>query len=241
MKKILNTILTIILIPLIMLLILSFNIQSIIINTISTEIVEKEITNQINQILTNTYDVENKNILTEISNKEINKKIAKNYINSIINKEKINIDTEIKEIIDNNKKILETNNINLTENEEYEKITINIAEDDKVLNIFNIINSNVFKIMLIAIIIIDLILIAIIKKSSYKWLYNLSISSLISSIIYIFIYPPFITQISKYINEISKYNIKIDNSSILMSSYICLFVSIVLIIIYILIKNLTKK
>ena len=230
MKKILNTILTIILIPLIMLLILSFNIQSIIINTISTEIVEKEITNQINQILTNTYDVENKNILTEISNKEINKKIAKNYINSIINKEKINIDTEIKEIIDNNKKILETNNINLTENEinkiinqinqtvnkEYEKITINIAEDDKVLNIFNIINSNVFKIMLIAIMIIDLILIAIIKKSSYKWLYNLSISSLISSIIYIFIYPPFITQISKYINEISKYNIKIDNSSILM-------------------------
>ena len=95
--------------------------------------------------------------------------------------------------------------------------------------------------MLIAIMIIDLILIAIIKKSSYKWLYNLSISSLISSIIYIFIYPPFITQISKYINEISKYNIKIDNSSILMSSYICLFVSIVLIIIYILIKNLTKK
>ena len=59
MKKLINAILTIILIPMITLLILSFNLQTIIIDTISTSIVKEEIANNIDEIITDAYNINN--------------------------------------------------------------------------------------------------------------------------------------------------------------------------------------
>ena len=151
MKKLINAILTIILIPMITLLILSFNLQTIIIDTISTSIVKEEIANNIDEIITDAYNINNEQINKEIKenleNSNITQEITNEYLNSIIkslesnDKNPPNINNYIEKIIDENEETLSEHNITLNEeqkntiiaeinttviNDTYEKIINNL-------------------------------------------------------------------------------------------------------------------
>ena len=192
------------------LLILSFNLQTIIIDTISTSIVKEEIANNIDEIITDAYNINNEQINKEIKenleNSNITQEITNEYLNSIIkslesnDKNPPNINNYIEKIIDENEETLSKHNTTLNEeqkntiiaeinttviNDTYEKIINNLDtnitnQNNNIIKLYNILISNTFKIILTILIAIDVLMIAIIKKSFYKWTYNLSIAARIN-------------------------------------------------------------
>ena len=271
MKKLINAILTIILIPMITLLILSFNLQTIIIDTISTSIVKEEIANNIDEIITDAYNINNEQIKKEIKenleNSNITQEITNEYLNSIIkslesnDKNPPNINNYIEKIIDENEETLSEHNITLNEeqkntiiaeinttviNDTYEKIINNLdtnitSQNNNIIKLYNILISNTFKIILTILIAIDVLMIAIIKKSFYKWTYNLGIAGIINGIGLAIIYPLFSEIITNYLNKTTTYNFNINNQSITTSTYACITLSVILLIIYFICKQINKK
>ena len=111
------------------------------------------------------------------------------------------------------------------------------SEDKTILNIFNFITSTSFKLMLIGGVIVLLILIALLKKSFYKWLSNFGMSLIFSGIVLGILIPLLMDTIIKEIGE----EFIISYSSFSTYGYVSIGIGVILIVINILIPKIINK
>ncbi len=273
MKKIINFVITIFISILICLLCVSFSLREIVINTLSKEIVKKEVSSKVTDLLKDTYsdiDYETLNeIETSIGNNENINRVTEKYfddiINSVINDESVSIPNtkeEMLNIINDNEYILKENDVEITEeqkNELVNKLTSNNTIDKVYQNVANSIKDNMsseaimiistydkltsstFRWIVVSIIIILILLLAIIKKTYYRWTYNLGVSFALSGIVLSLLSSFVLDTISVEITEklIGK-AADININSLINLGYICFALCAVLIIIYIVGNKITN-
>ena len=94
------------------------------------------------------------------------------------NKEKISEKTGIEitdEMIDESKQLIDEGDTKKAIEQEINNYKNSLTDEEKLaLKVFNIIDSKKLRIILIIAIIVDLLLIALLQKSAYKWIKNLS-------------------------------------------------------------------
>ncbi len=265
MKKIFNFLITIFIFILICLLCVSFCTKEIIVNTLSKEVVKKEISSKVTYYVKEFYDDIDYDTLekleTSIGNNENIDKITEKYFDnitdSIIKDSDIKLpDTndELLELINQNEYILEENGIEITNEEKkqiideltsdgkldkiYENVVTSIKDDisdeeKDVIMLYNKITSNTFRWIVLSIIILLILLQGVIKKSFYRWTYNLAVSFALSGIVLSLLFPFLMDTISIDLTEkILGKAASINVNSIINAGYICLGLSALLIIIY---------
>lgn len=205
-----------------------------------------------------------------IQNDESTKRITEKYydeiINSIVNNTDIDVpDTsdEIKKIIDDNKDVLKKHGVELTDTQEdeianslakngtintvYKKVTTNLknnlTDDQKeAIGMYSTITSKEFRNTLIIISIIFILLIALIKKSIYKWMINLSVALILSGILLSFVLEQVVNNLSSTItNKLFGKATSINVNPITAFGYKYLLIGIIFLLIYIVINILTNK
>ena len=266
MKKFLISILTLIITLALIVLGLTFNLKSMIIDTTDI-ILKKEITNQITDYLADNTDYNKEDIKKSIdkvlNENELIKKTVNTYMDKFINvlndKEVTDIDLsqELESIINDSEPILKEYGITISEEDKKELLnevsgeeinkTFNesvmefkkemTSEDKTILNIFNFITSTSFKLMLIGGVIVLLILIALLKKSFYKWLSNFGMSLIFSGIVLGILIPLLMDTIIKEIGE----EFIISYSSFSTYGYVSIGIGVILIVINILIPKIINK
>ena len=266
MKKFLISILTLIITLALIVLGLTFNLKSMIIDTTDI-ILKKEITNQITDYLADNTDYNKEDIKKSIdkvlNENELIKKTVSTYMDKFINvlndKEVTDIDLsqELESIINDSEPILKEYGITISEEDKKELLnevsgeeinkTFNesvmefkkemTSEDKTILNIFNFITSTSFKLMLIGGVIVLLILIALLKKSFYKWLSNFGMSLIFSGIVLGILIPLLMDTIIKEIGE----EFIISYSSFSTYGYVSIGIGVILIVINILIPKIINK
>lgn len=262
MKKTINFILTILLVVLITLLFVSINMKKVVINSLSKKYVSKEITSKLLQDIKDTYNIENSETLENIENSFLNNKnmikITEKYFDGIINYvvndkiNAININEYLNNIVNENKEALEKLDVNVYE---YDINSLNIdktynlvlkkvkkelsPKEVKIINYYNIFVSNSFSMLLILGITLIILIIGIIKKSFYKYIYNIAVAGIISGFILTFLSQVIVNNIKDLYNEVNLSDININN--IINSGYICFAISFILIIIYLIISKLANK
>ncbi len=273
MKRLLTFILTIIISVLICILCVSFSIKEVVVNTLSKEVVKKEIssyvTNAVKEI-DETIDYETLNeIETSIGNSEEIDKITEKYFNNIvdavINDKEINLPNtkeEIINLINQNESILVKNDIELT-NEQKNQIVDLITKDGKIdkiyINISNKIIDNMsdteikmvetynafismsFRWIIIGIIILLTVLIALIKKTYYRWTFNLAVAFVIAGALIALLLPFTVETVmlnltEKFIGSAATINL----NKIINLGYICFAVCAVFIASYIVGNKVTN-
>lgn len=273
MKKLLTFILTIIISVLICILCISFSIKEVVVNTLSKEVVKKEIssyvTNAVKEI-NETIDYETLDeIETNIGNSEEIDKITEKYFNNIvdavINDKDItlpNTKEEIISLINQNERILEENNIELTDDQK-DKIAEVLTTDGRIDKIYkNVSNkminnmserevnmvktydkftSSSFRLGIIGIIIILTVLIALVKKTYYRWTFNLAVSCAIAGALIALLLPFTVETImlnltEKFIGSTATINL----NGIVNLGYICFAICAVFIVIYIVGNKITN-
>lgn len=247
-KNILIGLFTLILINLICLLILSFNINNLLVNGVVKEVIKTTITidnttnnEKVNELLNSpeTEELINKyldqiiNSVTddkEIDEEEVKKDIIK-YLRD--NKEKL---SEIagKEIndtdIDNIEKELENSHINENINNSSKIIP---KTSKKVLKGYKSFISPKIQFILLILIIIDIVIIALLEWSIYKWIKTLS-KSMITSGFLITLMSLIVMTIITVLSPIKIFKI----NSLLISGIIVLVIGIIILVLY---NLLTKK
>lgn len=274
MKRLLTFILTIIISVLICILCVSFSIKEVVVNTLSKEVVKKEIssyvTNAVKEI-DETIDYETLDeIETNIGNSEeidkITEKYFDNIIDAIINDKEINLPNtkeEIISLINQNEGILtEENNIELTDDQK-DKIAEVLTTDSRIDKIYkNVSNkminnmsesevnmvktydkfiSSSFRWGIIGIIIILTVLIALVKKTYYRWTFNLAVSCAIAGALIALLLPFTVETImlnltEKFIGSAATINL----NGIVNLGYICFAICAVFIAIYIVGNKITN-
>lgn len=277
MKKFLIVILTFLITVFTCILCASFCAREIIINTLSKEVVKKEISSKVTYYVKEIYNDIDYDTLekleTSIGNNENIDKITEKYFDnitdSIIKDNDIklpNTKDELLDLINQNEYILEENGIEITNEEKkqiideltsdgkldkiYENVVTSIKDDisdeeKDVIMLYNKITSNTFRWIVLSIIILLILLQGVIKKSFYRWTYNLAVSFALSGIVLAFLLPFLMDAISidltqKILGEAASINV----NSIINAGYICLGLSALLIIIYLVgnkITNYNKK
>ncbi len=273
MKKTFNFLITIFIFILICLLCVSFCTKEIIINTLSKEVVKKEISSKVTYYVKEFYDDIDYDTLekleTSIGNNENIDKITEKYFDnitdSIIKDSDIklpNTNDELLELINQNEYILEENGIEITNEEKkqiideltndgkldkiYENVVTSIKDDisdeeKDVIMLYNKMTSNTFRWIVLSIIILLVLLQAVIKKSLYRWTYNLAVSFALSGIVLSFLLPFLMDTISIDLTEkILGKAANINVNSIINAGYICLGLSAILIIIYLVGNKITN-
>ena len=262
MKKVFAVLLTLIITLLTCALILSINIEKICINTLSSNIVKKQISLNIVDVLKETFlkldDEKLKQIEINIQNSDeitnITKKYFDDIIESIINKEEVeapSINDEIQRLVDENKKYLTKSQRNelvklIGEYEifedVYESVANNLSDDQiQAINAYKFVKSDGFKIVVISLIIISFILIIIVTKSAYKWLLSLSVSSILSGLTILIGIPSLLDKVSNMLtNELIGKKTVININSINSYGYLLLIIGVISFGIF-MICNLIKK
>ena len=165
-----------------------------------------------------------------------------------------NIDGELEKLIDENKDTLEDYGIEITE-EDKQEIIDSIALDDLinektneevmivkdnmsseelfVLNIYNVLTSPTLQIGIVIGIIAIIVIIALIKKSLYKWMINVGIALCCVGIVNV-IFMPIVVNLIRGV-------ISIDIGGIVTNGYIALGIGILLIVIHVLLNKFIKK
>lgn len=273
MKKFITFILMLLITMLICLLCASFCIKDIVINTISKEIVTKEVSSKVIEVTEEVYDDIDYETLekleTSIGNSEALTKITKKYfdniVDSVINDTDVEIPNtkeDILSLINENEAILKENGIVVTE-EQKEKIAGKITEGGKIDKVYkNVVTSIKSKISyeevqvikaydrvtkpeftwtIVAIIIVLILLIAIIKKTYYRWTYDLGIAFVFSGIILSLVAPLMMDIVSiditeKILGKASEINI----NPLVNLGYGCFSLSALFIIIYIVGNKVTR-
>lgn len=208
-----------------------------------------------------SYDTLEK-IETRVGNSEeidiITEKYFDNVVDTIINQKEVVVPRtkeEIMSIISANEKFLNENNIYISEIEK-EKIVDSLTEDGKIdriyKNVVNKVKSNLsndeikvikiydgittssFRWIIVGVIIILTLFIAMLKKSYYRWTYNLAISFFLSGILLSFIAPLISEMVLVPLcqNLIGR-TAEINLNSLINFGYLCFCFSAVFIIIYI--------
>lgn len=199
------------------------------------------------------------------NNQTIKKLIDDNYdeiINVLSNKDAkvdIKVSDYLNEFIENNEQILKDNNIVITEEAKKEIIAIADSEEvnslinDTVLEIrndldervftvvsaYSFITSSTFKLIMIAIIIFDLVLIALLKKSTYKWLSNLATASIITGLLLGVLFPILVDKLLVLLELSDKISISIN--ALKYYGLVTSIIGIVSIIVNVVITKLNKK
>lgn len=273
MKKIFTILLTLIITIFVCLLCVSFCIKDIVINTISKEIVTKEISSKVIEVTEEVYDDIDYETLekleTSIGNSEelnlITKKYFDNIVDSIINDADVevpNTKEDILALINQNEAILKENGIVVTE-EQKEKLASKITEGGKIDKVYkNVVTSIRNKISyeevqvikaydrvtkpeftwtIIAIIIVLTLFIALIKKTYYRWTYDLGIAFVFSGIILSLVAPLMMDIVSIDITEkILGETAEININPLVNLGYGCFSLSALFIIIYIVGNKITR-
>lgn len=253
MKHVFIFLSTILISVFIIFLIFSFNIRRVCINTLSNYIVKNEITDKVVDEIKTSYPDLSEDAITDI---EINIKnsseiinITNKYFESIINESgNPNIKTNLFNLIGEFQDILEENEIVITNEKKQEMVqklvdskmiervkekTLKMAKENQKVNfisIYNKISSSTFRFLIVSIIVILVLLIAFMKKTYYRWTYNLSVSFFLDGLLLTLIFPHVIIKDLKNINL----------TSIINSGYICFVICALLVIIYIIGNKITR-
>lgn len=208
-------------------------------------------------------------IETNIGNNENINKVTEKYFNdivySIINDEEVSIPNtkeEIINIINDNEYILKENNIEITEEQKNElsdkltndnmigKVYKNVANSIKknmsaetimIVNTYDKLTSSTFRWIVVSIIIFLILLLALIKKTYYRWTYNLAVSCALSGIMLSLLFPFILDGISIEItNKLLGKAAEININSLVNLGYICFALCAVLIIVYLVGNKITK-
>ncbi len=231
--------------------------------------VASEVTNTAKEIYPDMdYDTLEK-IETSINNSstvdEMTEKYFDNIVDAIVNDKEVtipNTQQEIYDLIDQNEAILKENNIELTE-EQKQQISIELTEDGKIDKIYNnvsnkvidnmsegevtlvktysAVTNNSFKWIMAGIIIILTVLIALVKKTYYRWTYNLAVSFAIAGILLTLAFPFVVDSVAidittKVIGNAADLNV----NKVINLGYVCFAISALLIIIYLVGNKVTR-
>lgn len=207
-----------------------------------------------------------KEIEKQIDNNQTIKEIINKYYDKVIdvlssnNSVEINIKEDMKYLLDNSEEILKdygvtlsseekdallsivaSDEINTIVNDSVNEVKNNLSSDLKMaIDIYNFITSTIFKIILIVLVAIALLLISLLYKNYYGWLFNFGVSAIIVGVFYGMIAPLIFNQ--TIANLISENKIIISLTTLNIYGYILLSLGIISIIIKILIvKKATTK
>lgn len=268
MKKFLRGILTIWLTLLLIILGIVLNFKSILINTTDTYI-KKEISNNLVATMKEYAGEEIneeviKNIRTKIESNTSLQQIMNTYYDKIINSisgdsvERIDVSSDLKNIMEEGEEILKEYGIMITEEEKNELFAmvsneeVNTLINDSItelkndmsaqaqemIRIYKFLTSTSFKITLIGLIIVSLVLIALLKKSYYRWLTNFGASSLITGLGFSILLPYFVKVAEK---ELASTELVINTSSLVNYGYVLIGLGILSYILYFVFAKLNKK
>lgn len=197
------------------------------------------------------------------NNKEI-KKLMDTYYDKVIDilvnesNEKIDVSNDLNTIIDEGEKILNDNGITITKEEKDQLLSMvstdevnnmvndtiievkeNLTGETKVvLDTYKFLMGNTFKIILITLLVVALLLIALLKKSFYKWLSNLGGTSIASGIIVGILMPYFVDLL---VGMIDNDSLVISTNSLNTYGYIMIVFGILLIILNVVISKILEK
>lgn len=268
MKKLLIGILTIFITVNLILLGLSINLKGTIVDTVGIIVKENVVENIADYLEENTSvskDDAKKSINEILESNNTIKKTVNGYFDKIMDimndKEvtDINIASDIEILINENESTLKKYGINITEedkkgitsvvsNEEInKKLNESITEfknsmpsESKIaIDIFNFVRGTTFKIILVSVIVAFLALIALLKKSPYKWLVNLGTASILSGLSVGVLVPSILKFITESLSN--EATITISTTHISNYGYIVLIIGIISIILHTVISIITKK
>ena len=263
MRKFLSGILAIILSILVCALIFSFYASKICVDTLSSTVVNKQIASKTIDVVKEKYPKISNNTLqkieTAVKNSDEINKITEIYFNAVIDNygkgnaaEVPDIKVHVKRLITESASFLTDEQINdvvKTIDEEnkfngvYEWVLNNLTDDQKeAISLYKFVISDKFKIIVGISIVITIILIMILLKSLYKWMLNVSLSSILSGLTILLLIPKLLNTISKkmmtsLIGSTSTININAVNNY----GYLLLLIGVVLLGFYILFTILSKK
>ena len=261
MKRFLLVLLSFLISVIILALCVSYGIKSVVVNIISDNIIKGEITSNVIEEIKDTYSNVSYDLLEEIeintkNSDEVNK-ITQKYLDGILDSlsgkgeiEVPNTKEELLTIIEDNEKILEENGIDFT-NEQKDHITSELVEsgvidevykklsdelkdnmsddEEKLVSTYVFIQSNTFRMLCFSSIFILLLIIALLKRSFYRWSVNLGISLVISGLLIILLLPIMVNGLGD-----------IFASKLMDYGYVCVMLSALFIIIYIIGNKVTR-
>lgn len=199
---------------------------------------------------------------------EINK-ITQKYLDGILDslsgKDEIevpNTKEELLTIIEDNEKILKENGIDFTDeqkdhitselvesgviDEVYKKLSDGLKDnmsdnEEKLVSTYVFIQSNTFRMICFSSIFILLLIIALLKRSFYRWSVNLGISFVISGLLIIFLLPIMVNELGDiFASKLIGQNLSININNIVNYGYVCVMLSALFIIIYIIGNKVTR-
>lgn len=199
---------------------------------------------------------------------EVNK-ITQKYLDGILDSlsgkgeiEVPNTKKELLTIIEDNEKILEENGIDFTDeqkdhitselvesgviDEVYKKLSDelkdNMSDDEeKLVSTYVFIQSNTFRMICFSSIFILLLIIALLKRSFYRWSVNLGISLVISGLLIILLLPIMVNGLGDiFASKLMDQDLSININNIVNYGYACVMLSALFIIIYIIGNKVTR-
>ena len=230
MKKVIIYIINIFILILLMILTVSLKIKDITIDTTHKTIISTNIKENIKKEYPEIEQIEDKEI----------KNVISKYIDVIARNEDITITDEVENIL---------NKYNISEEQKEEIISkVNEKNDEIIetvkkeyvpserekfmLSVYNFLDSNILRVIIIILIFLFFILIVSLQKSLYKWMKEIGSDLIIVGLSIIFILPNVITKINKT---------SLDISSIINLGKIYFIIGIVLIIIFLIIYYIKKR
>ena len=230
MKKIIIYIINIFILILLMILTVSLKIKDITIDTTHKTIISTNIKENIKKEYPEIEQIEDKEI----------KNVISKYIDVIARNEDITITDEVENIL---------NKYNISEEQKEEIISkVNEKNDEIIetvkkeyvpserdkfmLSIYNFLDSNILRVIIIILIFLFFILIVSLQKSLYKWMKEIGSDLIIVGLSIIFILPNIITNIN---------NTSLDISSIIDLGKLYFIIGTILIIIFLIIYYIKKR
>lgn len=269
MKKFLIGILTILLTLVFLVLGISLTIEKTITENVST-VVKTTITETIVKEVAKNTKVDEKAVKQELAkvlekNETLNKTLEDSLdkaMDMLSGKqvEDFNFSKELEDVINNSEDVLKEYGITITQKEKEELIemvnseelnnelkeTIQEAQESipesakTAIDAFNFIRSTTFKLLLIVGIVVILALIALLKKSCFKWLSNLGVVTLICGIFYSVAISYAVDIVSNDVALSSK-NITLSMSAMNYYGYVLLGIGIVSLILNIVLTKTVKQ
>ncbi len=268
MKKFLRGLLTIALTFLLIALGIVLSFKTMLINT-ADQMIKREMTHQfINTMQEQNSEVDEEaiqKIKETIEKNETIQDIMNTYFDQVIEilgseKElKINITEDLNTLVDEGEKILKEYGITITPAEKEELLDmVSMEEVNTLLNetlaeakqnlpeqikeeikIYQFVMGPTFKVMLCGVILLDLLFIALLKKSAYKWLSNLGGSSLIVGLFIGFVIP---LSIDKLLKTLDNENLFAFNTEALSNyGYVLIGIGIVAYVLEFTLKKTIEK
>lgn len=269
MKKFLIGLLMIIMTLAFIALGISFTIEKTITENIST-VVKEEITNEIVREVANKTNVDKEEIKKGLNKVLEENKILQKTLDESLDKamdilsgkdvKDLDLSKELEDVINNSEEVLKEYGITITKeekqelldmvnseevNKEFQSVVKEVQEDmpasaKTAIDAFNFVRSTTFKSILIVGIVVILLCIALLKKSYYKWLGNLSEATIMSGIFYSVIVPLFINVVNS--DMASEHNITLSVASMNKYGYVLIGIGIVSLVLNIVLsKTLHSK